>query len=67
MIGGQALEAAKEARQKIWGVRKGDAYRQTAQAIQAKHGSRKSGLKMTGRRSKTKAQKPVRQLSLDLG
>ncbi|HBM13461.1 MAG TPA: deoxyribodipyrimidine photolyase, partial [Rhodospirillaceae bacterium] len=61
------IEAAKEARQKIWDVRKGDAYRQTAQAIQAKHGSRKSGLKMTGRRSKTKAQKPVRQLSLDLG
>lgn len=61
------IDAAKEARQKIWAVRKGDTYRQTAQAIQAKHGSRKSGLKMTGQRSKTKAHLPKRQLSLDLG
>ena len=50
------MEAAREARQKIYGARKGAAFRQTANAIQKKHGSRKSGLPNTGR-------KPTKQKS----
>jgi len=46
------LQAAKEARQKVWAVRKGTAYRTAATQIQHKHGSRKSGMPMTGRRRK---------------
>jgi deoxyribodipyrimidine photo-lyase len=53
------VEAAARARQSIYAVRKGGAFRTTANAIQSKHGSRKSGLPPTGRRPaarKTKAQ-----------
>ena len=46
------LTAAKEARRKVWAVRKGDAFRAEAAAIQAKHGSRKSGIPMRGQRSR---------------
>ncbi|WP_425405003.1 deoxyribodipyrimidine photo-lyase/cryptochrome family protein [Hwanghaeella sp.] len=35
------LDAAKQARQAIWALRKGDAYRATANEIQRRHGSRK--------------------------
>ena len=38
------IQAAKAARAKVWSVRRGDAYRQEAGAIQERHGSRKSGL-----------------------
>jgi deoxyribodipyrimidine photo-lyase len=38
------LAAAREARQRIWAVRRGEAYRRAADAIQERHGSRKSGL-----------------------
>ncbi|MEO1694503.1 MAG: deoxyribodipyrimidine photo-lyase [Pseudomonadota bacterium] len=41
-------EAAREARQKIYGARRGTSFRDTANAIQDKHGSRKSGMPMTG-------------------
>jgi deoxyribodipyrimidine photo-lyase len=58
------LTAAKEARQKIWAVRKGDAFRKTAGAIQSKHGSRRSGIPMRGRSSARKENS--KQLSLDL-
>ena len=44
------LRAAREARDKVWAVRKGSAFRQTASAIQAKHGSRKSGIPNRGQR-----------------
>ncbi len=57
-----ATKAAKDA---IYAVRRGAAYRDAADAIQEKHGSRKSRLPMTGRR-KTKAS-DTRQQSLDLG
>ena len=43
------LTAAKEAREKVWAVRKGGAFRAEASAIQSKHGSRKSGIPMRGR------------------
>ena len=46
------LEAAKSARQKIWAVRKGANFHTTAKAIQNKHGSRKSGVTMRGKRKK---------------
>ena len=41
------LAAAKQAREQIWAVRKGDAFREQADAIQEKHGSRKSGVRRT--------------------
>lgn len=51
------LGAAKEARQKIWAVRKGNDHRGQASAIQSKHGSRKSGVPMRGKRKSKKAGK----------
>ena len=66
-------DAAKQARERIYAVRKGSAYRENANAIQDKHGSRKSGIPNRGqkpgpdgkqaRRRKT-AQAPSGQLSL---
>ena len=44
------LAAAKHAREKVWAVRKGEAFRSNAKAIQNKHGSRKSGIPMRGRK-----------------
>ncbi|MFN8946394.1 MAG: FAD-binding domain-containing protein [Alphaproteobacteria bacterium] len=44
------MQAAARAREAIYAVRKGPTYRATADAIQSKHGSRKSGLPPTGRR-----------------
>ncbi|MEM9602075.1 MAG: deoxyribodipyrimidine photo-lyase [Pseudomonadota bacterium] len=39
------LAAAKHARERIWAVRKGEAFKREADAIQHKHGSRKSGVR----------------------
>jgi len=47
--------AAREARDRIHAIRRADAFRAEADAIQARHGSRKSGLKATGRRSRRRA------------
>ncbi len=58
------LAAAKEARQKIWAVRRGPAFRQEADRIQSKHGSRKSGIPVTGRRQRPK--RTTEQLSPSL-
>lgn len=44
------VTAAALARERIHAVRRGDAYRAQADAIQERHGSRKSGLKATGSR-----------------
>ncbi|MEL7282269.1 MAG: FAD-binding domain-containing protein [Pseudomonadota bacterium] len=57
------LEAAKEARQKIWAVRRGDDFRAEAASIQNKHGSRKSGIPNRGQRPKTR----TAQMDLPLG
>ncbi len=56
--------AARLARDRIWAVRRGADYRQQADAIQERHGSRKSGLPPANpsRRSGGKS----RQLALDL-
>jgi len=36
------LSAARDARERIWAVRKGEVFRQEAQGIVAKHASRKT-------------------------
>ena len=65
------MQAARDARQKIYGARKGMDFRKTADAIQTKHGSRKSGMPMTGRNSRTRRKDqtgapPTEQLSMQL-
>ncbi len=59
--------AARSAREKIYAARRGGAYRAEADAIQDKHGSRKSGIRNRGQRPsrKTPAADP-NQASLDL-
>ncbi len=58
------LQAAREARQKVWAIRKDAGFRQTASAIQDKHGSRKSGIPMRGQARKSRTSES--QLSLPL-
>ena len=65
------MEAARQARQRIYGARAGRDFRAAADAIQDKHGSRKSGMPMTGRRrrssTKRRTSEPLAdQMSLDL-
>ncbi|MEM6588257.1 MAG: deoxyribodipyrimidine photo-lyase [Pseudomonadota bacterium] len=60
------LEAAREARQKIWAVRGGEGFRKEAGAIQDKHGSRKSGIPNRGQRAHRPGRK-TSQLDLPLG
>jgi deoxyribodipyrimidine photo-lyase len=60
------LKASTEAaKTRIYGARKGRAFHEAADAIQNKHGSRRSGLPMTGRR-RSRRTVPDRQLDLDL-
>ena len=54
--------AAKAARDRLYALRKTPAHSATAQHIASKHGSRKAGLQMTGRKKPTRAP----QLALDL-
>ena len=66
------LQAAREARQRLWAVRQGEAFRRTADAIQQRHGSRRSGLKtpragVSRRRRQVSSSGAVLQLGLDLG
>lgn len=56
------IAAARAAREKVWAVRRGEAYRQDANAIQSKHGSRKSGIRNRGQRPAKNSD----QLALDL-
>lgn len=56
--------AARVARDRLWGARHGQAYRREADAIQAKHGSRKSGLAPTTRRLARKAAPAQARLDL---
>jgi deoxyribodipyrimidine photo-lyase len=46
------MQAARDAREKIWAVRRGDDFRKEAKNIQDKHGSRKSGIPNRGQRAK---------------
>ena len=47
------MEAARAARSRIWSVRSGPEYREAAAEIQRVHGSRRSGMPMTGSRRRT--------------
>lgn len=47
------VEAARAARQKVYGIRVGGEFRAAADAIQDRHGSRKSGIPMTGQAKKS--------------
>ena len=58
------VAAAKEARERVWAVRRDPAFRAEAKSIQSKHGSRKSGIPNRGQRT---ASKQAAQLSLPLG
>jgi deoxyribodipyrimidine photo-lyase len=58
-------QAAKAARQKIWSIRAAPEFRDEANRIQGRHGSRKSGMANTGRRRKP-APRDTRQLTLGL-
>ena len=63
------LAAARQARERIYAVRRSDAFRDEADAIQARHGSRKSGLPRQARRRKgggKPAQDTRDQLAWDL-
>ncbi|RPF98499.1 MAG: deoxyribodipyrimidine photo-lyase [Rhodospirillaceae bacterium TMED63] len=55
------LDAAKAARQRVWAVRRSGSFREQADKIQDRHGSRKSGVKNPSRRA-TKGNK--KQLTL---
>ncbi|MGY9014312.1 MAG: FAD-binding domain-containing protein [Rhodospirillales bacterium] len=59
------IEAAQAARKTVYGCRSGSAFRDEASRIQAKHGSRKSGLPATPRRRKKATSDPA-QFALDL-
>jgi deoxyribodipyrimidine photo-lyase len=48
------LSAARDARERIWAVRKGEAFRQEAQGIVAKHASRKTSRKRSRKKGTSK-------------
>jgi deoxyribodipyrimidine photo-lyase len=56
--------AAASAREQIWVLRAQQGFAATADAIQQRHGSRRSGLRTSSSRRRVKA--PVAQLSLNL-
>jgi deoxyribodipyrimidine photo-lyase len=58
------VAAARAAREALSAVRKGSGHRDVARKIANKHGSRKSGVPMTGRRKQ--APKPSPQMAFDL-
>lgn len=61
------LSAAKDARDKIWAVRREQGFRAKADAIQDRHGSRKANIPQVGRRPKPRAQTKAKdQLDLPL-
>ena len=57
------LAAGRYARERIYAVRKGDGFRELADQIQKKHGSRKSGVPQ---RAKAKVSRTTPQMTLDL-
>ena len=59
--------AAKAARETLYALRKESGHKQTARAIVAKHGSRKAGVRMTGRKAKAEPKvADTSQLTFDL-
>jgi deoxyribodipyrimidine photo-lyase len=68
----EVAAAAREARERLWGLRRQPGFGAAADAIQERHGSRRSGLQPSGsRRDGGKRRRQPRaaegQLSLDLG
>jgi deoxyribodipyrimidine photo-lyase len=59
------MAAAREARDRVWAVRRSAAFRAEADAIQERHGSRKSGLPPSNP-AKARRRASPRQLGLDL-
>ena len=59
-------QAARFARQRIWSVRRGEAFRDQANAIQDKHGSRRSGLSQQSQRRVRARRSAGAQLPLPL-
>jgi deoxyribodipyrimidine photo-lyase len=57
-----STQAAKD---RIYGARQGRRFHAAADAVQEKHGSRKSGMPMTGQK-KSRKKSPPKQLNLDL-
>jgi deoxyribodipyrimidine photo-lyase len=58
--------AAKAAREALYALRKGSEHREAAQKIVKKHGSRKAGIPMTGRKTRSAPKKTnTKQLALD--
>ena len=50
---------ARAARERLWSLRRDSAYRAAADAIQERHGSRRSGMPRTGQRRKPRAQRAL--------
>lgn len=58
--------AAKAAREALYALRKGSEHKEAAQKIVKKHGSRKAGIPMTGRKTRSTPKKTnAKQLALD--
>ena len=66
----EVAAAARQARERLWGLRRQSGFGAAADAIQERHGSRRSGLPPSDRRSGDGRRRPSRlaegQLSLDL-
>jgi deoxyribodipyrimidine photo-lyase len=60
------VDAARAARERVWAVRRGPAFAAEAVGIQARHGSRRSGLVQPADRRKAARRAPGRQLDLGL-
>jgi deoxyribodipyrimidine photo-lyase len=58
--------AAKTARERIWSVRTGSPFHAAADAIQTKHGSRRSGMARTGQRRPPRRKPKSGQIEFDL-
>lgn len=67
----EVAAAARQARERLWGLRRQSGFRAAADAIQERHGSRRSGLPPSGRKSGGGRRRSSRlaegQLCLDLG
>ncbi len=59
------LQAAAQARDRLWALRRERGFAETADAIQQRHGSRRAGLRPPGRRRRSS--ESDQQLQLDLG
>ena len=58
-------QAAAAARDRLWALRRQEGFATTADAIQQRHGSRRSGLRSSGRRRQQRRVDSVDQLSFD--